>query len=143
MVNKTKRNCKTLLYRSSQWRCSENYLFCSYQEGKFRNVARKLNIFKEHLLGGLFVYFNDFYRDFSCRITITILPGSRIFLQNTSKFSQKTWKSRTYLYRLNRLKFVNYMKNSSCRTPPKLPGAKHRENTCFVYVARWLLWTLQ
>ena len=31
------------------------------------------------------------------------------------------------------------MKNSSCRTPPKLPGAKHSENTCFVYAARWLL----
>ena len=41
--------------------------------------------------------------------------------------------------RLNRLKFVNFMKNSYCRTPPKLPGAKYRENTCLVYVARWLL----
>ena len=28
------------------------------------------------------------------------------------------------------------MKNSSCRTPPKLAGAKHRENTCLVYPAR-------
>ena len=31
------------------------------------------------------------------------------------------------------LNFVNYIKSCSCRTPPKLPGAKHRENTCLVY----------
>ena len=47
---------------------------------------------------------------------------------------------RTHLYLLNRLKYVDYMKNSSCRTPPKLPGAKYREeNTYLVYANRWLL----
>ena len=38
---------------------------------------------------------------------------------------------KTHLYLLNRLKFVNHPKDSFYRTP-KLPGAKHRENTCLV-----------
>ena len=29
------------------------------QEAKIRHVARKLNVFKEHLLGGIFVNFNS------------------------------------------------------------------------------------
>ena len=51
---------------------------------------------------------------------------SQIFLQNTSLSVKQT-------------KFVNYMKNSSCRTPSKLPGTKHRENTCLICTACWLL----
>ena len=73
-------NCNMLnLYRSGQWRCSANYLFCSYQEAKFRHVARKLNIFEERLLGGLFVHFNDFFRDFSYR-TLHNFARKQIFL---------------------------------------------------------------
>ena len=45
-------------------------------------------------------------------------------------------KIRTHL--LNRLRFINYMKNSFCRTSKV---AKYRENTYLVYGARWLFST--
>ena len=104
-------------------------------------------MFEEHLLGGLFAHFTDFFQNLSCRhITILpeqrkqkfltehikILPGSlevrkisQIFLQNTSLSAKQTK--------------VNYMKNSSCRIPPNLPGAKYREKTRLVCATRWLL----
>ena len=71
-----------------------NYLFCSCQEVKIRNVARKLNMFEEHFLWGLFVHFNGFFRTFLVE-HITILPESRISLQNTSKFYQGSLEIRT------------------------------------------------
>ena len=134
--------------RSSQWRCSANYLFCSCQEAKIRHVARRLNMFEEHLLGIFFQ--NLFFRIFFVE-HLTILPGCRISLQNNPeqilpgnieirkiglKFHKFSW--RTHLYLLNRLTFVNYMKSSSCRIPQILPGANHRENTCLVCAACWL-----
>ena len=96
--------------------------------------------------GGLFVHFNGF----SCRTHhnfarkqnflaehIKILPGNLEIRKIGLKLHK--FSCRTLLYVLNRLKFVNYIKKSSCRTPPKLPGVKHRENTCLVCAARWLL----
>ena len=50
---------------------------------------------EEHLLEGLFVHFNDFFSIFLLE-HITILPGSRIFLQNTSKFDQETLKNENF-----------------------------------------------
>ena len=47
------------------------------------------------------------------------------------KFHQLFCRTHTYL--LNRLKFVCYIKNSSCRTPPKFTGAK------YACASRWLL----
>ena len=106
-------------------------------------------MFAEHLLGGLFVYFNGLFQNLSCRTHhnfarkenflvehIKILPG----ILEIRKIGLKchTFSCRTHLYLLNKLKFVNYMKNSPYRTPQKLPGAKHRENTCLVCATRWL-----
>ena len=54
-----------IIFKSSR-RCSANYLFCSCQEAKIKHVARKLKLF-EHLLGGLFVHFKDFFQNLSCR----------------------------------------------------------------------------
>ena len=68
---------------------------------------------------------------------IKILPGTLEIKKMGLKFHK--FSCRTHLYLLNRLRFVNYMKYSSYRTPPKLPGAKHREKTCLVCAARWLL----
>ena len=108
-------------------------------------LPEKLTTFEEHHLGGVFIHFNAVFQ------THHNLPGSRISLQNTLKFYQEAsrkgksvikfhkFSCKTHFYVLNRLKFVNYKKNSFCRTPPKLPGVKHRENTCFIYVVRWLL----
>ena len=73
--------------------CSFQWLFQNFSCRTYHNFARKQNFLAEH---------------------IKILPGnleirkiSQIFLQNTS------------LSVLNKLKFVNYMINSSCRTPLK------------------------
>ena len=96
---------------SSQWRCSSNYLFCSCQEAKYRHVARKLKMFEEHLLGGVFLFISmACFRIFLVE-HLKILPGnkenfSQIFLQSTSLSVKQTEV------------FVNYMKNSSSRTPP-------------------------
>ena len=65
--------------KSSQWRCFTNYLFCSFQEAKIR----RLNIFEEHLLKRYLAFSRVFLVE-----NITNLPGSKIFLQNTSKFFQ-------------------------------------------------------
>ena len=48
--------------RSSQWRCSANYLFCSCQEAKIRHAARKLNMFEVQLLGGFLFNSIAFFR---------------------------------------------------------------------------------
>ena len=79
-------------------------------------AARKLNMFEEHLLGALFVHFNSFFQNFSCRTHfnfarkqnflaehIKILPGNLemrkiglklykffIFLQNTFLYVKQT-----------------------------------------------------
>ena len=63
------------------------------------NFARKQNFLAEH---------------------IKILPGSLEIRKIGLKFHK--FCCRTHFYLLNRLKFDNYMNNSSCRTPPKLPG---------------------
>ena len=110
-------------YRSSQWRCSANYLFCRCQEGKFKHVARKLNMFEEHLFGGLFVRFNGFFQNSSFRIHHNlILPGSRSLELRKIGLKFHKFSCRTDFYVLNRLKFFNCMKNSSCRT---LPPSRH------------------
>ena len=64
---------------------------------------------------------------------IKILRGSLEIRKISPKF--RKFSCRTQLYLLNRLRFVNYMRSFSCRTPPKLPGAKHCENTYLVYAA--------
>ena len=124
-------------------------VFCSCQEAKSRHVARKLNAFEEHLLGSLLVNFNGFFQNFYCRIHFFFEYMRTSGIRTTHNFARKQMRKislkfhkfscRTHLYLLNRLKFVNYMKSCSCRTPPKLPGAKHRENTCLVCATRWLL----
>ena len=102
-------------------------------------------MFEEHLLGGLFVHFNVFFQIFSCRthhnfsrkqnfVAEHILPGHLKIRKISQNFTEHIFICQTDW------NFVNYMKNSSCRIPPKLPGAKHRENTCFsLCTARWLL----
>ena len=110
-------------------------------------------MFEEHLLGG-FCSFQRLFSEFSCRThTSQFFQKAEFPCRTHHNSTKKPWNEenqskisqffcRTHLYVLNRLKVVNiimYMKNSSCRTPPKLPGAKHHENVCFVYVARWLL----
>ena len=107
-------------------------------------------MFEEHLLGGPFVHFNGFLQNSFCREHhnfarnqnfvaehIKILSGSLEIRKIGLKFQKFSW--RTHFYLLNRLKFVSYVKSFFFRTPPKLQGAKHRENTCFVYAAGWLL----
>ena len=68
----------------------------SYQEAKIRYVGRKLTMFEEHLKKSLFVHFNGFFfRIFFLVEHITIFPGSRISLQNASKFYKENleiWK---------------------------------------------------
>ena len=119
-------------------------------KAKIRHFARKLNMIEEHLLGGLFVHFNDFFQNSSCRTHhnftrkqnflakhIKILLGSLEIREIGQKFLK--FSCRTEFYVLNILKFVNYRKDSSCRTPPKLPGAKHRDVSYLFHVVCWLL----
>ena len=127
------------------------HIICSAAARKLKLdlLPGKLNMFEEHLLWGLFVHFNGFFQNSSCRTHnnfarkqnsfsehINILPGSLEICKIGLKFHKLFCK--THLYLLNRLKFVNYKKNPY-RTLPKLPGPKHSENTCLICTVRWLL----
>ena len=117
-------------------RCSANYLFYCCQESKFKHV-HNINI-------------QWLFQNFSCRTHHNfarkqILPcrthqnsnGSLEIRKIGLKFHKFSF--RTDYCVLNMLKIVYYMQNYSLQNIQKLPGAKHCENTCFVYIARWLL----
>ena len=94
-----------------------------------------MGFFSEFFLSNTSQFYQE--AEFSCRTHQKSIrkPWNK---ENVTNFLAENILSENSL--LNRLKFVNYMKNSSCRTPQnKLPEAKHRENTCLVCATRWLL----
>ena len=111
------------MLEAAKGRCSANYLFCSCQEAKIRHNIK----FEEHLLGGFSGCFNGLFQSFSY--------ASQFFQE--AEFPYRTHQSITRMpmsisqifLLLNRLKFVNYIKNLSCRILPNISRARHRENT--------------
>ena len=89
-----------------------NYLFCSCQEDKISQDARRLNRLKEHLSGGIYGCFNGFFWNHSSKNTLK-LATYFIYLQNTLRYNQEG--------------------KINCRTHPRFQEAKHRENTWMLF----------
>ena len=98
--------------------------------------ARRLNKLEDYLLRCISGSFNGFYQNFSCRThqNSATKSGNRKMGLKFHKYS-----CRTPHFLPDRLKFVNYVKNSCIEHFQSFPGVKHRENTYLVCTARWLL----